>query len=327
MAVYTDVSPDQAQALLTSLNLGQLRALVPIGAGIENTNYFVSASDGEWVLTLFERLTIDDLPFYLGLMQHLAQHGLPVPEPRADAQGSLWHRVAGKPASLVNRLVGEDIPAPDLAHCHEVGRVSAQLQVAASDFPLRQANLRGAAWREATAAAVRPWLDAPQVQLLDAELAHQRQVLASAMHAALPTGPVHADLFRDNVLFDGPADQPTLTGVFDFYFAGVDTWLFDLAVTLNDWCVDDLSGRLDEARAEALWAAYLAERSRLGHAVHGDECRLLPALRRMAALRFWLSRLADWHQPREASLLTPKDPRHLERVLRDSVDSPWHPAA
>lgn len=325
MAVYTPVSDAQAQALLDTLGLGPLRGLKAIASGIENTNYFVDTDGACWVLTLFERLSATELPFYLGLMQHLAERGLPVPAPRADAGGRLLHEVAGKPAALVQRLRGQDVSAPDLAHCQAAGAISARLHLAAADFPLQQPNLRGAAWREATAATVRPWLDTAQQALLDQELAHQRQVLASASHAALPCGPVHADMFRDNVLFDGPADAPVLTGVFDFYFAGVDTWGFDLAVTINDWCVDAPDGRLDEARADALVAAYAQARQAGGRPVAGAEWRLLAALRRMAALRFWLSRLADWHQPREASLLTPKDPLQLERVLRDAVERPWHP--
>jgi homoserine kinase type II len=327
MAVYTPVSDAQAQTLLDTLGLGPLRGLKAIASGIENTNYFVD-TDGEcWVLTLFERLGADELPFYLSLMQHLAARGLPVPAPRADGAGRLLHQVAGKPAALVQRLSGVAVSAPDLAHCQAAGQVSAQLHLAAADAPLRQPNLRGPAWREATAAIVRPWLDAAQQALLDEELAHQRQVLASATHAGLPSGPVHADMFRDNVLFDGPADAPVLTGVFDFYFAGDDTWAFDLAVTINDWCVDPQGGRLDEARADALVAAYAQARLAGGRPVAGAEWRTLAALRRMAALRFWLSRLADWHQPREARLLTPKDPQQIERILRDAVERPWHPAA
>ena len=326
MAVYTDVSQPQAQTLLDQLGLGPLQSLQAIASGIENTNYFVTTAEGDWVLTLFERLQAHELPFYLGLMKHLAGHGLPVPEPCADPSGQLLFELAGKPAALVNRLAGSSVTAPDAEHCRAVGQISAHLHLAAADAPLRQPNLRGAAWREAAALQVQPFLDADQAVLLNAELAHQRQVLTSAVHAGLPGGPVHADLFRDNALFDGPPEAPRLTGVFDFYFAGVDTWLFDLAVTLNDWCVDEQSGHLQEERAQALVDAYDQARSAGGLAVSGAEWRLLPAMRRMAALRFWLSRLSDWHCPREASLLTPKDPRQLERVLRHCVDEPWHPA-
>lgn len=319
MAVYTEVSAEQTGTLLQQLGLGPLRALQPIGSGIENTNYFVTTPEGEWVMTLFERLSHAQLPFYLRLMQHLAQRGLPVPEPRPNLQGELVQTVAGKPAALVNRLQGESLEAPDLHHCRELGGVLARMHRAVADFPLQQPNLRGLPWREATAPVVRPHLSAADATLLDQEMAHQREVHASAAYQSLPQGAVHADLFRDNAMFHGLPGRERLSGVFDFYFAGTDTFMFDLAVVLNDWCVDLESGQLDLPRAEALMTAYQAERP-----LSGTELRLLPSMRRTAALRFWLSRLADWHLPREASLLQPKDPSHFERVLRDAAERPWH---
>lgn len=322
MAVYTEVTPDQAQSLATRLHLGAVQSLQPIGSGIENTNYFLTTDAGEWVLTLFERLTPDQLPFYLRLMQHLARHGLPVPEPRADASGALCHALAGKPAAVVNRLPGAPVAAPDVHHAEQVGATLARMHLAVADFPLDQPNLRGRDWWARTAPTVRPHLDTAAATLLDEEMAYQAHAAASAAYALLPRGAVHADLFRDNALFDGLPGRERLCGVFDFYFAGTDTFAYDLAVTLNDWCVDDASGRLDLARAEAMVAGYRAEREPLG-----VEWRLLPAMRRAAALRFWLSRLSDWHAPRDAALLTPKDPTHFERVLRAAVETPWHPAA
>ena len=322
MAVYTEVSAGEAQGLLTTLGLGELLSLKPISSGIENTNYFVSSERGEWVLTLFERLGPAELPFYLELMRHLAQRGLPVPEPRADGRGQLVHRVGEKPAAVVNRLDGESLDAPDLHHCAQLGATLARMHLAVADFALAQPNLRGLPWRESTAAVVRPYLEPAAGQLLDTEMAHQRALHASAAYAQLPQGAVHADLFRDNALFAGLPGRERLSGVFDFYFAGTDTLVFDLAVALNDWCVDLVTGELDLARAEACAAAYQAERP-LG----GVELRLLPGLRRTAALRFWLSRLADWHLPRAASLLQAKPPTHFERVLRAAAERPWHPGA
>lgn len=322
MAVYTEVSLVQAQALATQLSLGTVRSLEPVPSGIENTNYFLGTDAGEWVLTLFERLSAEQLPFYLRLMQHLAQHGLPVPEPHADASGSLCHPLAGKPAAVVNRLPGAPVHAPDAHHADQVGATLARMHLAVADFPLSQPNLRGLEWWLATAPTVRPELDAAAATLLDDELAYQQHLAGSATFAQLPRGAVHADLFRDNALFDGLPGRERLCGVFDFYFAGVDSFAYDLAVAINDWCIDDDSGHLDETRADALIAGYRAEREPTG-----AEWRLLPAMRRAAALRFWLSRLADWHAPRDAALLTPKDPRHFERVLRDCVATPWHPGA
>jgi homoserine kinase type II len=321
MAVFTPVTEAQAQALATALGLGPVSALRGVTAGIENTNYFLSTPEGDWVLTLFERLAPEQLPFYLRLMQHLAACGLPVPAPRADAQGGLLHQVAGKPAALVTRLAGHHPMAPDLHHCQQLGHGLARMHLAAANFPLAQPNLRGLAWCQATAPLVLPHLDGEAAALLAGELAFQLQVAASAAHASLPRAAVHADLFRDNALFDGLPGHEKLTGCLDFYFAGVDTLLYDLAVCLNDWCVDDASGRIDEPRAQALVAAYQAERP-LSPAEH----RLLPAEMRRAGLRFWLSRLADWHLPRDAALLAPKDPAQFQRVLRERVAQPWHPA-
>ncbi len=319
MAVFTAVTPAEAGALTERLGAGALLDLQGISAGIENTNYFVSTSSGQWVLTVFERLTAGQLPYYLRLMQHLARRGLPVPEPRADASGQILHQVAGKPAALVTRLPGHHQLAPDLHHCAQLGGLLARLHLAVADFPLQQPNLRGRDWWASMAAAVHPHLTPTQQQLLDAELAFQQQVAASPTYALLPQGAVHADLFCDNVLFDGLPGHEKLTGAFDFYFAGTDSFGYDLAVCLNDWCLNADDASLDEARAQALVQAYEAQRP-LAAAEH----RLLPALLRAAALRFWLSRLGDWHLPRPAALLQPKDPEHFERVLRARIAVPWH---
>lgn len=322
MAVFTEVSTEAAAALLARLGAGELVALQGIGAGIENTNYFVTTRTGEWVLTLFERLDSSQLPFYLGLMQHLARQGLPVPEPRADASGQMLHSVAGKPAALVTRLPGRHQLAPDLHHCAQLGQLLARLHLGVAGFALQQPNLRGLAWWQQTAPAVRPHLTADQQALLDAELVFQQQVAASPTYASLARGAVHADLFCDNVLFDGLPGHEKLTAAFDFYFAGIDTFAYDLAVCLNDWCLDANDASLDAARTQALVAAYQAVRPQ-----PAAEQRLMPALLRAAALRFWLSRLADWFLPRSAALLQPKDPAHFERVLRERVATPWHPPA
>ena len=321
MAVFTQVSAPQAQALLDHLSLGRLTSLRGIGAGIENTNYFLDSERGHFVLTLFERLTAEQLPFYLRLMQHLAQRGIPVPEPHADAAGEILFHVTGKPAALVARLHGGHQLAPDDFHCNQVGAMLARMHLAGQGFALHQPNLRGLAWWQATVPQLLPLLDAPQAELLASELAYQTHLAASAQYAGLPCGPIHADLFRDNVMFE-PGEGPgreRLTGFFDFYFAGVDTWLFDLAVCLNDWCIDLTTGRLLEDRAAVFVAAYERERP-----LSGAEHRLLPALLRAAALRFWVSRLFDLHLPREASLLKAHDPRHFERVLRERIARPWH---
>jgi homoserine kinase type II len=341
MAVFTEVGFGEADALVQSLGLGPLRELRGIEGGIENTNYFATTESGEFVLTLFERLSAEQLPYYLCLMKHLADAGLPVPAPvaqpepdtagkarkgqptppaEAAASCDLLHVVAGKPAAVVQKLSGRSELAPTAAHCTELGSMLARMHLAGRDYPRIQPNLRGLPWWNETVPVVLPYIEESQANLLRAELAYQNHISESSAYAALPRGPVHADMFRDNVMFatDGEPDAaPRLTGVFDFYFAGTDTWLFDLAVCLNDWAIDLPTGRHDPERADALLSAYESVR-----ALNASERALLPAMLRAAALRFWISRLWDFHLPREASMLKPHDPTHFERVLRERATHP-----
>ncbi len=323
MAVFTEVAFADAAALVQRLGLGTLSALRGIEAGIENTNYFATSlaeqgpqgpeDKGEYVLTVFERLTHAQLPFYLQLMKHLAQRGIPVPDPAADAKGSILHTLCDKPAAVVNRLAGQSELTPSASHCAQVGAMLARMHLAGRDYPLQQANLRGLAWWNETVPVVLPFLTPAQDTLIRSELAYQNHIAASSAYGALPRGPVHADLFRDNVLFSGMQ----LSGFFDFYFAGVDTWLFDMAVCLNDWCIDLPSGhegQAEAARRAAFVAAYQSVRP-----LCAAEQQLLPAMLRAGALRFWVSRLWDLHLPRDASMLRAHDPAHFERVLRQRL--------
>ena len=325
MAVFTEVPESDAGELVRKLELGGLRELRGIHGGIENTNYFlVTEKDGqahEYVLTLFERLSFGQLPFYLYLMKHLAQRGIPVPEPHAapssvrpdNPDGELLHKLCGKPAAVVDKLRGQSELAPTAAHCAAVGEMLARMHLAARSYPRQQPHLRGLAWWNETVPVVLPYVDAAQAALLKSELAFQNHVAAGSAYAALPRGAIHADLFRDNVMFE----QGRLTGLFDFYFAGVDTWLFDLAVCLNDWCIAQDSGEHDPDLACALIFAYAGVRP-----LAAAERHLLPAMLRAGALRFWISRLWDSHLPREAAMLEPHDPAHFERVLRQRIAQP-----
>jgi homoserine kinase type II len=311
MAVFTPVPRHEAAEFVRRFGLGELTDLAECAGGIENTNYFLDTSGGRYVLTLFERLTQTQLPFYLHLMRHLSAHGIPVPAPQADAQGELLFSLMGKPAALVERLDGRSELAPTAQHCALLGEVQARMHLAGADFPLHQPNLRGLKWWVDTAPIVTPFLSKTQAELLNTALSEQIALASSAAYRGLPRGPAHCDLFRDNVMFSTSPAGPRLTGVFDFYFAGVDAWLFDLAVALNDWTIDLASGRSDPARHAALLGAYESVRP-LSDAEH----QLLPALLRAGALRFWISRLWDFHLPRSAQTLTPHDPSHFERVLR-----------
>ena len=317
MAVYTEVSFNDAAELLQTLQLGALQSLKPCSGGIENTNYFVDTDSGHYVLTLFERLSAAELPFYLELTKHLASRGIPVPNPAPDASGKLLHRLKSKPAALVNKLRGQSQLQPSPIHCAKVGSMLARMHLANQDFNLTQPNLRGLPWLNDTAPAVLPHINADQRSLLLGELAYQNHIAASSAYKGLPVGVIHADLFRDNVMFEG--DE--LTGFFDFYFAGCDTFLFDISVCLNDWCIDLPTGQHNELRANAFLAAYQAVRP-----MTAQERALLPAMARAGALRFWISRLWDFYLPRDASVLKAHDPTHFERVLRQRVKHPLvHP--
>jgi homoserine kinase type II len=310
MAVFTEVSESQATELMQTLNLGTLTGLRGIEGGIENTNYFATTDKGEYVLTLFERLNFEQLPFYLHLMKHLAERGIPVPDPAPNRDGDILHTLNGKPAAVVNKLKGKSQLAPMPVHCAGVGGMLARMHLAGADYNRSQPNLRGLPWWNETVPVVLPYLTLDQAALIRSELAFQNHTAASSTYAALPRGPVHADLFRDNVMFN----DEHLTGFFDFYFAGVDTWLFDLAVCLNDWCIDLRSGRHDTERAKAMIDAYQQVRP-----LSSAERQMLPAMMRAGALRFWISRLWDFHLPREASMLMPHDPSHFERIVRERM--------
>ena len=314
MAVYTEVSFAEAQSLFTQLSLGQVLDLQGCKGGIENTNYFVDCEkEGQasrFVLTLFERLTHEQLPFYLYLMKHLAQRGIPVPDPQTDKSGDILLTVLGKPACVVNCLKGSSEFSPSAAHCTTVGAMLARMHIAGKDYARAQPNLRSLPWWNETTPVVLPFLDAAQAQLIKSELAYQNHIASSSTYSGLPQGPIHADLFRDNVMFE----NSQLTGFFDFYFAGIDSFLFDIAVCLNDWCIDLATGVPDAKRQAAFLKAYQTERP-----LEAAEQTLLPAMLRAAALRFWISRLWDFHLPREASMLKAHDPAHFERVLRSRV--------
>ena len=310
MAVFTPVTVADLAPWITRFPLGRVLAVDGISSGIENSNFFLTTEAGEFVLTIFENLSFEQLPFYLHLMRHLAERGVLVPAPVADAEGAILHALHGKPASIVTKLEGACQMAPAPAHCAAVGAMLARMHLAAQDFGIRQPNLRGLDWWQATAPVVLPHLSAKLGALLRSEIAFQTEQAATDGARSLPTGPIHADLFRNNVMFDGQR----LTGFFDFYFAGCDTSLFDVAVTVNDWCIDLATGVLDVPRVRALLDAYAAERP-----FTAAEADAWQPMLRAAALRFWLSRLYDFHLPRDAEMLTPHDPTHFERILRQRL--------
>jgi homoserine kinase type II len=315
MSVYTPVSEAQLTEWLRNYSVGRLRAFESVQAGIENTNYFVTTTQGRYVLTLFERLPAEELPFYLNLMAHLARHGIPSPAPIADLSDQYLSRLNGKPAALVTRLAGKSVERPGPRECAALGALLARMHLAGRSYAAYLENPRGPKWWRAAARAVRTFLDAEERTLLDEELRFQ----SLYRFPDLPRGPVHADLFRDNALFD----DGRIAGVIDFYFAGTDCLLLDLAVCANDWClVDPARDReLDETKTRALLGAYAALRPFVPL-----ERGAWPVLLRAAALRFWLSRLFDLHLPRPGVLVHAHDPEQFRDILArraGATELPW----
>lgn len=301
MSVFTKVSHAELEAFLHQYDLGELIGYTGIGEGIENTNYFVDTSRGRWVLTLFERLNYADLPFFLGLMEHLARHGYPSALPVADNDGRTLSMLNGKPAALVARLTGQSVLFPNLMQCAAVGHALGELHKLTASYSGHCVNGRGAAWRSQTGELLLPRVTASARALIADELDAQAKLRLDS----LPQGVIHADLFKDNVLFV----DDRLTGIIDFYYACNDSLLYDLAVTLNDWCALP-DGSLDRAHSAALLSAYRACRPPTE-----AEVKAWPLVLRAAAFRFYLSRLYDWTFPREGDLVHIKDPEPYRRIL------------
>jgi homoserine kinase type II len=309
MSVYTHVSAGELAAWLTRYALGEVHAFEPIVAGIENTNYFVTAEKGRFVLTLYERLPAEELPFYLNLMAHLARGGVQAPAPQPDRTGALWSFLNGKPAGLVTRLDGAPAMRPDAEQCAAAGETLGRMHCAVANYRGRLTNRRGPGWWRQAARAVRTFLSSEQNALLAAEIKFQ----TGFARMKVPRGAIHGDLFCDNVLFD----QGKVSGVIDFGFAATDALAYDLAIAVNDWCSvadGDNAGALDSARVRAMVHAYSQVR-----APNEEERTVWPVLLRAAALRFWLSRLYDLHLPRQGELTHAHDPSIFERVLRARV--------
>lgn len=319
MAVFTPIElSDISDWITTQFDIGRATEIRGIHGGIENSNFFLDTEkDGkkqEYVLTIFERLSAEQLPYYLELMRHLANKGIPVPKPLENNLGQILFSLKGKPAAIVSKLPGLSRLTPQAEHCALVGDSLAKMHLAGADFPYAQENLRSLTWWKKTVPQVLSYVSATQKELLTSELMIQEQFFASEAYQSLPQGASHCDLFRDNVLFNPQStsgvSKDQLGGFFDFYFAGTDKWLFDLAVTVNDWCLADNKSDLDPVRFKALMDAYQAVRP-----LSNEEQQSWPLMIRAAALRFWISRLWDFYLPRDAQMLTPHDPRHFENIL------------
>jgi homoserine kinase type II len=306
MAVYTDVTTDDLTRFLAGYELGELLSYKGIAEGVENSNFLVHTSAGNFILTLYEKRVAEaDLPFFIALMEHLAARGINCPQPVKNRQGGMLGRVAGRPAAIVTFLDGLWMRRPNASHCAGVGEALAKLHLAGGDFAMQRKNaLSIEAWRplyetaRARGDSVRPGLCA--------EIAAELDVLETCWPAALPHGVIHADLFPDNVFFLGD----TLSGLIDFYFACTDMLAYDVAICLNAWCFEpDHSYNVTKGRA--LLKAYAKVR-----ALSAAERQALPVLARGAAMRFLLTRLVDWLAVPDGALVKPKDPLEYFRKLR-----------
>ncbi|HAQ27110.1 MAG TPA: homoserine kinase, partial [Pseudomonas sp.] len=279
MSVFTPLERHELEAFLAPYRLGRLRGFQGIAAGTENSNFFVSLEQGEYVLTLVERGPVQDLPFFIELLEVLHQARLPVPYALPTAEGEALRSLAGKPALLQPRLPGKHVAAANAAHCAEVGRLLARIHLATRERILERPSDRGLDWMQREGPSLALNLPEEQLPLLRDGLAEIAELRAKIL--ALPKANLHADLFRDNVLFEGSH----LTGVIDFYNACSGPMLYDVAIAVNDWCSHP-NGELDQTRSEALLAAYSSLRR-----FTPAEAELWQPMLRIACLRFWLSRL------------------------------------
>jgi len=306
MAVYTHVDQASLDAFMAIYDLGRPLALEAISEGVENSNYRLVTERGRYILTLYEkRVDPDDLPFFLGLMDHLAAKGVPCPTPVAGRDGSALQSLCGRPAAIVSHLAGASVRRVGAAHCAALGKALARLHLAGTDFNQMRPNaLSVTSWRGLFEACHR---QADRLlEGLGAEIEAELDALERAWPGDLPSGVIHADLFPDNVFFEGDG----LTGIIDFYFACVDIVAYDIAICLNAWCFEP-DGAFNITKARLLLAAYRAERPFADH-----ELEALPLLARGAALRFLLTRLFDWQNQVEGALVAVKDPLEYLHKLR-----------
>ncbi len=306
MAVYTEVSDDELEDFLSAYDIGVLASFKGIAEGVENSNFYLETDRDRFILTLYEkRVDQRDLPYFLGLMDHLAAHGIACPTPVHGRDGEALRELAGRPAAIVTYLKGVWPRRVDIKHCAPLGRALAELHVAGSDYPLSRPNsLSVAGWRpifERCAAR------AHEVQNgLAGEIEAELELLETEWPDNLPHGVIHADLFPDNVFFLGS----DLSGLIDFYFACNDFFAYDLAICLNAWCFET-DGSLNVTKARHMVPAYRKVRP-----LAVEEMAALPLLLRGAATRFLLTRLHDWVFHPEGAMVTPKNPLEYYRKLR-----------
>lgn len=309
MSVYTIIEENELKGFLSNYDVGELLDYQGISDGIENTNYFVNTTSGRFVLTIFEQHSFEEMQYYLNLMHHLADHQVPSANPVADKQGNYLSQFKNKPIALVERLNGGSIIKTSVEHCEQLGIAMGKMHTAGLSFEARQNNPRGPAWCQQTALKVMEKLSGSEARILDEEVHFQKE----KRHADLPRGVIHADLFRDNALWHGEKGRENFSGIIDFYYSCDDVLLYDLAVTANDWCInEDFS--LNKEKIVALLSNYNTFRP-----LADNEQQYWPAMLRAGSLRFWLSRLYDKHFPRAGELVHTKNPDEFKAILADRI--------
>ena len=308
MSVFTPITTIEARAFIAPYRVGDIIDFQNIAAGVENSNFFVTTTEGRYVLTIFEKIPRKDLDFYMGLMTHLHGNGVACAAPLVTTNKAVIRELKGKPAVLVSRLSGNDIAHPTPDDCHAVGAALANMHEAARSFDLQMPNWRGFSWWRSYAGELEKYLSSGESAQIATELAYQQNF----DQLDLPRGVIHGDLFRDNILWDdhGTHHAPQMI---DFYFACNEKLLFDVAVTVNDWCLDYAAypgAGLNEPNARALLAGYASVRAFID-----AEIKAWPQMLRAAALRTWLGRLGYHHFPRDSELTHPKDHPFSERLL------------
>ena len=313
MAVYTEVPDDALAEFIAGYGLGEVTSFKGIAEGVENSNYFLATSDGRYILTLYEkRVAPADLPFFVGLVEHLAGRDFPCPLPVRDRAGEAIRELCGRPAALFTFLDGMWVRRPKTHHCEQVGQALAQLHLAGQGFDLTRVNALGPPGWPALFEGFRAQADDIAPGLHDL-IAHEIEALETGWPRDLPAGVIHADLFPDNIFFL----RDEVSGVIDFYFACNDVFAYDLAICLNAWCFEP-DYAFNVTKGQALFRGYQSVRE-----LTAAERDALPVLARGAALRFLLTRAYDWLNTADDAFVQPKDPMEYARRLRfhQSIDS------
>ena len=304
MSVYTSVNIEELKIWLQDYAFDDLTDYQGIKSGITNTNYFLMTAHDRFVLTLFEKNTIEDLPYFVDLMSHLATHSFLCPKPILKKNGTALSILKNKPALIVTCLKGKEVTNPEVNHCKAVGKSLAELHVKSANFVAQHQNTRDLSWIKKTAETLFNELPQDESKLLREEILYQEK-----QNYKLPKSTIHGDLFKDNVLFL----NDEVSGFIDFYYACTDYLILDVAIAVNDWCVNS-DGSFDESRLNAFLDAYKKIRS-----FNDNEDRAWNDVLRLASLRFWVSRLNDFYHAEEGELTFIKDPNHFKKILKKRI--------